>query len=124
MSPPGVVHCLYRVDATPQQDCARTALPLRRPKQRSRQIDVAVRPGHRTLYALTCTALVDLPLLLTIGEAAVILNIKRALAYKLAKLYLSSGGRDGIPVIALGGCHHVPVGTIADPGPRPDSSST
>ena len=37
-----------------------------------------------------------------------ILNIKRTLAYKLTKLYLSSGGRDGIPVIALGGCHRVP----------------
>ena len=52
--------------------------------------------------------LVELPLLLTVGETAEVLNIKRTLAYRLTKLYPSSGGRDGIPVIALGGCHRVP----------------
>lgn len=52
--------------------------------------------------------LVELPLLLTVGEAADVLNIKRTLAYRLTKLYRSSGGRDGIPVITLGGCHRVP----------------
>jgi hypothetical protein len=52
--------------------------------------------------------LVELPLLLTVGEAAEVLNIKRALAYRLTKLYLTSGGHDGIPAITLGGCHRVP----------------
>jgi hypothetical protein len=52
--------------------------------------------------------LVELPSLLTVGEAAEVLNIKRTLAYRLTKLYLTSGGRDGIPVITLGGCHRVP----------------
>jgi hypothetical protein len=51
--------------------------------------------------------LVELPLLLTVGETVEVLKLKRTLACRLTKLYPSSGGRDGIPVIALGGCHRV-----------------
>jgi hypothetical protein len=46
--------------------------------------------------------------LLTIDEAADVLDIGRSLAYKLAREYIDSGGTAGMPVIRLGGCLRVP----------------
>jgi excisionase family DNA binding protein len=44
----------------------------------------------------------DLPLMLTVAEAAVVLRVSRTTAYKLAENWRSSGGREGLPVIKLG----------------------
>jgi hypothetical protein len=47
--------------------------------------------------------------LLTVTEAARELRIGRSLAYQLARRYLESGERDGLPVIKLGAaCLRVP----------------
>ena len=46
--------------------------------------------------------------LLTIEEAARLLRIGRSLAYELARRYLASGGRFGLPVIRIGSCLRVP----------------
>jgi len=46
--------------------------------------------------------------LLTIEEAARLLRIGRSLAYELARQYLASGGRVGLPVIRIGSCLRVP----------------
>ncbi len=48
------------------------------------------------------------PLLYTVEEAAELLRIGRTLAYKLARKYEASGGREGLPVIRLGNCLRVP----------------
>lgn len=50
----------------------------------------------------------ELPLLLTVEEAAEVLRIGRTLAYSLAHRYEESGGVTGLPVIRLGGCLRVP----------------
>jgi excisionase family DNA binding protein len=44
----------------------------------------------------------DLPLMLTVAEAAVVLRVSRTTAYKLAEEWMSSGGQSGLPVIRLG----------------------
>lgn len=44
----------------------------------------------------------ELPLVLTISEAAVVLRVSRTTAYKLAEEWRRSGGRSGLPVIRLG----------------------
>lgn len=44
----------------------------------------------------------DLPLMLTVAEAAVVLRVSRTTAYKLAEHWRASGGREGLPVIKLG----------------------
>ena len=50
----------------------------------------------------------ELPLLLTVEEAAVVLRIGRTLAYSLAHRYEETGGVTGLPVIRLGNCLRVP----------------
>lgn len=47
--------------------------------------------------------------LLTITEAALVLRVGRTLAYEMARQYIASAGRYGLPVIRLGrGCLRVP----------------
>jgi len=51
----------------------------------------------------------DCRLLLTVEQAARILQIGRSRAYAMANTYLDSGGTAGMPVIRLGpGCLRVP----------------
>lgn len=45
----------------------------------------------------------DLPLMLTVAEAAEALRISRTTAYKLVELNRSSSGRAGLPHVRLGG---------------------
>jgi len=44
----------------------------------------------------------ETPDLLTVEEAARVLRIGRTTAYKEVRRYLETGGREGIPVIAVG----------------------
>jgi excisionase family DNA binding protein len=48
-------------------------------------------------------SLAELPLMLTVGEAAEVLRISRTTAYKLVELHRTSGGRAGLPHVRLGG---------------------
>ncbi len=50
----------------------------------------------------------ETPDLLTVEEAARILRISRTTAYKEVRRYLATGGREGIPVIMVGGLLRVP----------------
>ena len=50
----------------------------------------------------------ETPDLLTVEEAARILRIGRTTAYKEVRRYLATGGREGIPVIVVGGLLRVP----------------
>ena len=51
-----------------------------------------------------CSLSLDgLPLMLTVTEAAAVLRISRTTAYKLAEDWRTSGGREGLPVLKLGG---------------------
>ena len=67
------------------------------------------------------------PDLLTVEEAARVLRIGRATAYKDARLYLATGGKKGLPVIVVGGVLRVPRvlleamigGPIREIPPRP-----
>jgi Helix-turn-helix domain len=62
---------------------------------------------HRTLppdAAATDAA----PAVYTVEEAAHILRIGRSLPYTLARRYLDTAGRDGLPVLRVGSCLRVP----------------
>jgi hypothetical protein len=52
----------------------------------------------------------DLPTvpLLTVEQAAGVLQIGRSHAYKLVSEYRDTGGMSGVPVISIGGCLRVP----------------
>ncbi len=50
----------------------------------------------------------ELPLLLTVDEAARVLRIGRSKAYEMTKLYETSGGTHGLPVLRLGDLLRVP----------------
>ncbi|HSH61615.1 MAG TPA: helix-turn-helix domain-containing protein [Acidimicrobiales bacterium] len=50
----------------------------------------------------------ELPDVLTIEEAAKVLRISRGAAYVLARQWLDSGGRHGLPVVRLGRSLRVP----------------
>ena len=56
----------------------------------------------------------DLPLVLTIEEAAEILRISRWAAYEQARIWRESGGRDGLPVLTLGRCLRVSRATLEE----------
>ena len=45
---------------------------------------------------------------LTVEEAAQYLGISRNTAYLATKRYRATGGREGLPVIKIGGCLRVP----------------
>jgi len=49
---------------------------------------------------------------LTVEEAGRVLRIGRTAAYEAAKRFRSSGGTDGIPVVAVGGSLRVPVARL------------
>lgn len=48
-------------------------------------------------------SLAEMPLMLTVGEAAEVLRISRTTAYKLVELNRSTSGRAGLPHVRLGG---------------------
>lgn len=67
------------------------------------------------------------PEVVTVEEAAHILRIGRNAAYGLARQWLATGGREGLPVLVLGRTLRVPVSVLRsmldDPHP-PDRSET
>lgn len=56
----------------------------------------------------TAPSLDELPEVLTIAEAAKVLRIGRGAAYAQARVYLGTGGREGLPVVRLGRSLRVP----------------
>ena len=56
----------------------------------------------------------DLPLVLTIEEAAEILRISRWAAYEQARIWRESGGRHGLAVLTLGRCLRVSRATLEE----------
>ena len=50
----------------------------------------------------------ELPVVLTIQEAADLLRIGRTAAYEQARRWRETGGRVGLPVVAVGGRLRVP----------------
>ena len=55
----------------------------------------------------------DLPEVLTIDEAAVVLRISRNTAYTLARVWRETDGQKGLPVIELGRSLRVPRAALA-----------
>lgn len=50
-------------------------------------------------------SLTELPLMLTVAEAAEVLRISRTTAYKLVEMHRTSGGRSGLRTCgSVGGC--------------------
>ncbi|MDP8900799.1 MAG: helix-turn-helix domain-containing protein, partial [Actinomycetota bacterium] len=56
--------------------------------------------GRRPVVTAS-TQLHELPEVLTIEEAAVVLRISRTSAYELARVWRATGGAEGLPVIPL-----------------------
>ncbi|HZT65391.1 MAG TPA: helix-turn-helix domain-containing protein [Acidimicrobiales bacterium] len=50
----------------------------------------------------------ELPVVLSVEEAAAFLRIGRTCAYELARRYEATGGREGLPVVRLGRLLRVP----------------
>ena len=63
---------------------------------------------------LPLRSLEDLPLVLTIEEAAEVLRISRWAAYEQARIWRESGGRHGLAVLTLGRCLRVSRATIEE----------
>ena len=74
---------------------------------------MVVSPGvHRSCEtgAPTWFATLDeVRLVYTVEDAAAVLEIRRSKAYKMARQYRASGGRQGLPVFQLGRCLRVPA---------------
>ena len=65
------------------------------------------------------------PQTLTIEEAAKVLRIGRTTAYALAREWRTTGGRSGLPVLALGRTLRVPraaLDRLLDPSSRADET--
>lgn len=59
---------------------------------------------------------------MTVEEAAAALRVGRRLAYEQARLYLATGGAEGLPVLRLGRCLRVPRAKLEElltAAPRP-----
>jgi hypothetical protein len=63
----------------------------------------------------------ELPLVLTIEEAAEVLRISKWAAYEQARIWRETGGRIGLPVLTLGRCLRVSRATIEEML-RPDTT--
>lgn len=60
------------------------------------------------------TTLDDLPLVLTVDEAATVLRISRAAAYEQARIWRETDGREGLPVVVIGRSLRVPKAALED----------
>ena len=56
----------------------------------------------------------ELPLVLSVEEAARILRIGRSAAYEQARIFRATGGRQGLPVIAIGRSLRVPKAALLE----------
>lgn len=68
----------------------------------------------------------QLPLVLSVEEAAHLLRISRSAAYEQARRYRDTGGKEGLPVISLGRSVRVPRAALLEllgEGPKKDASS-
>jgi hypothetical protein len=52
----------------------------------------------------------ELPLVLSVEEAARLLRIGRSAAYEQARIFRATGGREGLPVVAIVDDHVIPQG--------------
>lgn len=67
---------------------------------------------RRRLEAVS--SLDDLPLVLTVEEAACVLRISRAAAYEQARIWRETDGRNGLPVVVIGRSLREPKVKLAD----------
>ena len=56
----------------------------------------------------------EVPDFFTVEEAARILRLSRSTMYRLVRLYLETGGREGIPVVPLGGQYRIARVTLEE----------
>jgi hypothetical protein len=70
--------------------------------------------GHETIASTG-----EEPAVYTVGEAAAILRIGRNAAYELVKQWRRTGGREGLPVVALGRSLRVPAAALREMLDRP-----
>ena len=56
----------------------------------------------------------ELPLVLSVGEAAKVLRIGRSAAYEQARVFRATGGKEGLPVIAIGRSLRVPRAALIE----------
>jgi hypothetical protein len=54
------------------------------------------------------------PLVLSVEEVARLLRIGRSAAYEQARIFRATGGREGLPVIAIGRSLRVPRGALLE----------
>jgi len=66
----------------------------------------------------------DLPEVLTVEEAAVVLRIGRGAAYELTRLWRETGGREGLPVVRLGRTLRVPRAALKRMLDDPNGTAT
>ena len=57
---------------------------------------------RRPSQAATSLGLEDLPLMLTVAEAATVLRVSRTSAYQLAEEWRRTNGASGLPTVKLG----------------------
>ena len=56
----------------------------------------------------------EVRLVYTVEDAAAVLEVRRSKAYKMARQYRASGGREGLPVFQLGRCLRVPAWALRE----------